>query len=105
MKNDPMTKALISRRRLLTRVGLAAGAAYIAPAMVGLNAARASGVSGGGSDGSGSGSSSGPSQSSGPSRSSTSGMSSSSGASSPSRSDGTSGGDVPVWLKKILPGI
>ncbi|MFN7225568.1 MAG: hypothetical protein ACK4MS_16285 [Paracoccaceae bacterium] len=39
------TKKLISRRALLARIGLAAGAAYVAPTLAGLNAARASGAS------------------------------------------------------------
>lgn len=39
----------ISRRALLMRATLAAGAAYVAPTLVGLDVARASGASGGGS--------------------------------------------------------
>lgn len=35
----------LSRRALLTRLGLAAGAAYVAPGLIGLDAARASGLS------------------------------------------------------------
>lgn len=35
----------LSRRKLLARIGLAAGAVYVAPAMIGLGAASASGVS------------------------------------------------------------
>lgn len=58
--------AKITRRAALTRLGLAAGAAYAAPTMVGFNAARASGASGS----SGASSNSGPSSGSGPSRSS-----------------------------------
>lgn len=59
------TKDLIHRRTLLLRLGLAAGAAYVTPALAGLDVARAStGSSGGG------GRSSGPSRSSGSSRSS-----------------------------------
>jgi hypothetical protein len=36
----------VTRRHLLTRLGLATGAAYAAPVMLHLDAARASGVSG-----------------------------------------------------------
>lgn len=36
----------ITRRQLLTRLGLTTGAAYVAPVMLHLDAARASGVSG-----------------------------------------------------------
>ena len=46
MQKDRET-SLLSRRRLLVRIGLVAGAAYVAPAMVGLNAAHASRGSGG----------------------------------------------------------
>ncbi|MFA7432129.1 MAG: hypothetical protein WCZ72_00300 [Gemmobacter sp.] len=35
----------LSRRKLLARLGVAAGAAYVAPAMIGFGAASASGVS------------------------------------------------------------
>lgn len=35
----------LSRRALLTRLGLAAGAAYVAPGLIGFDAARASGLS------------------------------------------------------------
>ena len=35
------TTTTLSRRALLRRIGLAAGAAYVAPAMLGLNAAQA----------------------------------------------------------------
>jgi len=67
------TQTILSRRMMLRRIGLAAGTAYLAPAMVGLNAAHASSGSGGGS-GSGSGGNSGASAASnggnsGPSRS------------------------------------
>lgn len=57
----------LTRRKLLGRVGLAAGAAYVAPVMMHLNAAHASGGSrgsGGGRGGAGGGGRSG----SGPSR-------------------------------------
>lgn len=43
----------ISRRRLLARLGLATGAAYVAPVMMHLGAAHASGGSGGGGGGQG----------------------------------------------------
>ncbi|WP_439562946.1 S8 family serine peptidase [Roseinatronobacter sp.] len=43
----------IARRRLLRKIGLGAGLAYIAPALSGLSVARASGGSGGGGGGSG----------------------------------------------------
>jgi hypothetical protein len=43
----------VDRRRLLSKIGLGAGMAYFAPALTGLNVARASGGSGGGSGPSG----------------------------------------------------
>ncbi|MFN3822687.1 MAG: hypothetical protein ACK4GW_07930 [Pseudorhodobacter sp.] len=49
----------LSRRRLMIRAGLVAGTAYMAPALAGLNAAHASGNSGGGSRGGNSGASKG----------------------------------------------
>ena len=65
---------MISRRNMLMKLGLAAGAAYVAPTLVGLDVARASsGSSGGGNSGGGN---SGGSSSSGPSRPSSSGRSS-----------------------------
>lgn len=87
---------LLTRRRLLTRVGLAAGAAYMAPAMVGLNAAHASGVSGGSSGASRSGASA-PSRgkASGPSRGGNSG---------PSRPRRQNAGDTPRWLRRMFEG-
>ncbi len=58
----------LTRRKLLGRVGLAAGAAYVAPVMLHLNAAHASGGSrgsgGGGRGGQGGRSGSGPSRAS-----------------------------------------
>ena len=101
MPQDPKNRKPISRRSLLTRAGLAAGALYMAPAMVGLNAAHAS---------TGSGSSSG-SSSSGPSSSSNSGPSRSGNSSSDSRNSGPSrssqrvSGETPLWLKKLFPGM
>lgn len=53
--NDTASNALLSRRRLLLRMGMVAGVAattYAAPAMVGFDAARASGNSGRNSGGS-----------------------------------------------------
>jgi hypothetical protein len=61
----------LTRRKLLGRVGLAAGAAYVAPVMMHLNAAHASGGSrgsGGGRAGGGGRSGSGPSRGSRASR-------------------------------------
>ncbi|MEX1235301.1 MAG: hypothetical protein WEB56_09980 [Roseovarius sp.] len=49
----------ISRRRMLAKLGLATGVAYVAPAMMHLSAAHASGGSGGGGAGGGSGGGSG----------------------------------------------
>ena len=74
MSQDEST--MISRRNLLMKLGLAAGAAYVAPTLAGLDIARASTGSGGGGGNSGGGRSSGPSRpslsdrgrSSGPSR-------------------------------------
>lgn len=95
---------LLSRRRVLGRLGLAAGAAYLAPAMAGLNAARASG---GGSAPSGGGSA--------PSRGRTRSRSRSRGsdASAPSRASGASGASrprlrtgnaaqMPDWARRLM---
>ena len=51
-----MTDKTISRRAMLLRMGLLAGAVYAAPSVTTLGAARASGASGGGSGASGGGS-------------------------------------------------
>lgn len=120
MKDQSKTEVNISRRHLLARVGLAAGAAYMAPVMMGLNAARASGASGGNSGASGgnsgaSGGNSGASRGgSGPSRGSSGPSRSSSG---PSRARGRSGvsrgssrpganrgqnAQAPRWLREML---
>lgn len=103
MTGKTETKA-ISRRAMLRRLGLAAGAAYVAPAMVGFNAAHASGASGA-SGGSGRGrggsgaSRSGPSRS-GPSRSRPSrGRTGRSGASRPGR---RGGGSAEADLMRML---
>jgi hypothetical protein len=92
-RND--TPASLSRRALLRRIGLAAGAIYVAPAMVGLNAAHASGNSGGGNSGASGGRSSGASGNSGVSR-----------ASRASRGSGRRGGrgssDTPAWVRQML---
>jgi uncharacterized membrane protein len=58
---------MLSRRKALARIGLAAGAVYVAPVMMGANAARASGNSGGNSGNSGNSGPSGNSGNSGPS--------------------------------------
>lgn len=96
---------LLSRRRLLVRIGLVAGAAYVAPAMVGLNAAHASGGSGGSGGGSGA---SAPSAASAPSVSTPSVSTPSVSTSSISRpragASGAPGQAVPTWLTEILPG-
>lgn len=108
MKNDRSTANTLTRRRMLARVGLAAGAAYMAPAMVGLNAAHASGRSGasGGSSGPSNSRSSGPSRgrSSGPSRGRSSGASRSR-ASGPSRYRGRTDTETPRWLRRLMQGI
>ena len=109
MKKDPGTSNPMTRRRLLARVGLAAGAVYVAPAMIGLDAAHASGNSGnsgasGGSSGA-SGGNSGVSRS-GSSRASNGRNSGRSrgGKSRPSRSGGRNGDDLPIWLRRLLQG-
>lgn len=51
-----MSDKTISRRAMLLRMGLLAGAVYAAPSVTPLGAARASGASGGGSGVSGGGS-------------------------------------------------
>lgn len=96
MKNDRSTSNILTRRRLLARVGLAASAAYMAPAMIGLNAAHASGNSGA------SGGNSGPSRnrSSGPSRSRPSGPSRNRSGASSGR--GRKNTDMPLWLRRLL---
>lgn len=111
MKNDDRAPTVLTRRRMLARVGLIAGAAYATPAMIGLNAAHASDASGGNSAPSRSNSApsrsnSGPSRSnSGPSR----------GNSRPSRGNsGPSRGnrnrtrrdrnETPRWLRRIFEG-
>lgn len=94
-----MTKAkdtTLNRRALLARVGLLAGAAYVAPTLVGLNAAHASGASRGGNS---RGGNSGPSRgrNSGPSRGHNSGPSRgrNSGPSRGRNSRPSQGGDWP----------
>jgi hypothetical protein len=76
MTNMTETK-MLSRRKALARIGLAAGAVYVAPVMLGANAARASGNSGnsggnsgnsGGNSGNSRGNSGGSWGNSGPSR-------------------------------------
>ena len=100
MKKDLNTPNVMSRRRLLARVGLIAGAAYVAPTMMGLNAAHASGASGGNSGASGG--NSGPSNSnSGPSRSNF--VPSRGRKSRPSRGRGK-GNDMPLWLRRLMQG-
>ncbi|WP_157928766.1 hypothetical protein [Pararhizobium haloflavum] len=49
MANDSTRPTNISRRAMLTKLGLGAAAAYAAPALLQLSEARASGYSGGGS--------------------------------------------------------
>ena len=99
----------LTRRHLLTRIGLAAGTAYVAPTLIGFNAARASGASGGGS----APSRSAVSRSSGPSRPRSTenrpGRSAPSRRSGPSRSASrpssrTAGpnGEMPLWMREML---
>lgn len=101
-------KDTATRRQMLARLGLAAGAAYVAPTMMGLNAARASGASGasGGGNSGPSGSGGGTSSNSGPSRSG----GSNSGNSGPSRNrNGNDSGqtranavEMPRWMRQML---
>ena len=107
MKNDRKASDVLTRRRLLARVGLAAGAAYVAPVMMGLNAAHASGASGGnsgGNSGASRGGNSAPSRSraSAPSRGTS--APSRGRASGPSRARGRAGSDVPAWLRRMMQG-
>ena len=97
-KDKQQTPAMLSRRHLLARVGLIAGAAYVAPAMAGFNAARASTGSGA------SGGSSGASNSSGPSNSgpSNSGPSNSGPSRKQRRTNGNNSADLPPWMKRVL---
>lgn len=102
MKKDPSTANLMTRRRLFARVGLAAGAVYVAPTIIGLNAAHASGNSGAsGASGGTSGAS--RSSNSGASRSGTSGVSRGRN-SRPSRSGQGNGNNLPLWLRRMLQG-
>lgn len=106
MKKDPSPANPMTRRRLLARVGLAASAVYVAPTMIGLNAAHASGNSGasGGSSGA-SGGNSGASRSgnSGASRGGNSGPSRGRN-SRPSRNRRGNGDELPLWLRRMLQG-
>lgn len=104
-------KVDLSRRRIMIRAGLVAGAAYVAPVLAGLDAARASGNSGGGSGGGSRGGNSGASRggNSGPSRGGNSGPSRASG---PSRSGPSGRGrrssrrndDMPGWVRQVFGG-
>ncbi|MCU0907590.1 MAG: hypothetical protein MUF73_09125 [Rhodobacteraceae bacterium] len=94
----------IARRQLLARIGLAAGAAYVAPSLTTLGMARASGASGGSGASAVSRQSSPSRQSrqSGPSR-----QSRASRPSGPGRGDWTGSqqvGEVPVWVRRMLGG-
>ncbi|MFE3839599.1 hypothetical protein [Pseudogemmobacter sonorensis] len=101
---------MISRRRMLVRLGLAAGAAYAVPTLAGFDAARASGNSGGNSGGNSRGGNSGPSRSSGPSRNSAPSRNSRPGRNSrPSRNSrparagrGQGNGTTPEWLRRMF---
>lgn len=86
--------ASLSRRAMLRRIGLAAGAIYVAPAMVGLNAAHASGNSGGRNSGgrSSGGRASGRSGISRPSRASRGG----------GRRGARAEGQTPAWVRQML---
>lgn len=90
MSQDEST--MISRRNLLMKLGLAAGAAYVAPTLAGLDIARASTGSGGGSN-----DNSGGAHSSGPSRPSASGRSQSSGPSRPRNTNNRSASSNASW--------
>lgn len=106
MKKDFGTPNTITRRRLLARVGLVAGAAYAAPAMVGLNAAHAStnsGASGGSSGASGGNSGASGGGNSGPSNGGSSGPSNGRG-SRPGRARRSNGDGIPLWLERLLQG-
>lgn len=112
--NDAKGK-MISRRNLLMKTGLAAGAIYVAPTLAGFDVARASGGSGGGGGG---GSSSGPSapghspsHSSGPSRQSgpsrpagnqRGGLSRPSGPSRPSRPRATQANSIENLYRRLF---
>lgn len=105
MAKENTSPKQITRRNLLIRSGFAAGAAYVAPAMLGLNAAHASGASNSGPSRSAP-SRSAPSRSmpSAPSRGSNSGPSRI-GTQGRVRHGGTSGnGQLPPWLLQIVRG-
>jgi len=96
------TSKPLNRRALLARLGLAAGAAYVAPSLTSIGMARASGASGGSgpSGGSWGGSrNSGPSGWSGPSRSSRHSRNSRSSRGGRGRTDA----QAPAWLRRMFP--
>ncbi|GAA0306107.1 hypothetical protein [Rhodovulum strictum] len=90
-------RTTISRRNLLMKLGLAAGAVYVAPTVAGLDVARASTGSGGGGRNGGGGRSSGSGRSSGPSRPGRSGGGRSSGPSRPGPANGRSSNTQWRW--------
>lgn len=99
-----MSKAseMMSRRRLLARIGLAAGAVYAAPTLAGLDAAHASGNSGGNSGGSSGGNSRGSAPSGrGGNRGSVSRNSAPSRARGSSRPNGRRG-QAPQWMRSLF---
>jgi hypothetical protein len=104
----------LSRRRIMIRAGLVAGAAYVAPVLAGLDAARASGSSGGGSGGGSRGGGSGGSRggnsgasrggNSGPSGRGRSGPSRASAPSGRGRRSSSSNGQMPGWVRQVFGG-
>lgn len=108
MKKEPGSPKDITRRNLLIRTGIVAGAAYVAPAMMGLNAAHASGASRSAPSRSAP-SRSAPSRSA-PSRSAPSAPSRASGPSRVSASGrihqggSSNNGQLPSWLLQLMRG-
>jgi hypothetical protein len=106
MKKDSSTASPMTRRRLLARVGMVAGAVYVVPTMIGLNAAHASGnsgASGGSSGASGGNSGASGSGNSGASQGGNSGASRGRN-SHPSRNGQGNREDLPPWLRRLLQG-
>ena len=103
MTNTNDTKVL-SRRMALRRIGLAAGAVYVAPAMLGMSAARASGFSGnsGASGNSGPSRYSRPSGNSGPSRNSRPSRNSGPSRGRGRNGNGNVGADVQFLLRRLF---
>ena len=94
----------LSRRQLLGRLGLAAGAAYVAPVMLHMSPAHASGASAasGASSPSPASGPSAPSSPSGPSRPSRPGSRSDWRGNSGMTGTAGDGNEMPLWMRQLL---